>query len=212
MATFIYSGTFKGKPVSGKVSGMAIRPTHIANLIYGDILNSTAKLTSRRNDWDCGQMTEKGAYLFRTMDKAGNVEMRVEFRMERAPVEPEPAKVEPAKPDPRAAFKAAYGEARKRAHNGRFEASISLSVGPYKLTGRAFTGRTLQPAIIRDRSIPGRIASELHWAAYYRGMAAKRLPHAYFAEQGRIDIEGALACIRDARNLRATASAFQAIP
>ncbi len=64
---------------------------------------------------------------------------------------------------------------------------------------------TVQPAIIRDRSIQARIAAELEWARYFR---TRRGPG--FVGNPR-DIDAARACVADARAIRLSASCFQKV-
>lgn len=65
---------------------------------------------------------------------------------------------------------------------------------------------TIQPAIIRDRSIATRIAAELEWSRYFR---TRR-------EYGSIDRQrnhnAARSCIADARAIRLSASKFHEAP
>ena len=201
--TFAYSGTYKGKPVSGTVSAMPISHSQVASVVYAEIIGKAgATLNRRRNDWDCGTTGGGKSTLFRTFDASGKLEMRVEVTRQPNP--------EPVKPDPRKAWKAAYGEARKNAKGQ--EARLRMHRGPFTLTVRAMHGRVIHPAIIRDRSLTARIADALAWAAYYRRVACQRLANSFYAAQGRIDIRGALACVKDCRDIRANASAFHAIP
>lgn len=87
--TFAYSGTYKGKPVSGTVSAMPISHSQVASVVYAEIIGKAgATLDRRRNDWDCGTTGEGKATLFRTFDASGKLEMRVEITRQ---AKPEPA-------------------------------------------------------------------------------------------------------------------------
>lgn len=98
MREFTYSGTYKGKAVSGTVKAMPISESHVASVVYSAIIGKETTLQRRRNDWDCGTMGKGKASLFRTFDGNRNLEMRIEFEMIRPA--PEPAKPEPEKADP----------------------------------------------------------------------------------------------------------------
>ncbi len=77
---FAYSGTYKGKPVSGTVSAMPISYSQVASVVYAEIIGKDgAKLNRRRNDWDCSSMADNKGVLFRTFNAAGELEMRVEI-------------------------------------------------------------------------------------------------------------------------------------
>jgi hypothetical protein len=90
--TFAYSGTFKGKPVSGTVSAMPVSHSQVASVVYAEIIGKAgATLNRRRNDWDCGTTGEGKATLFRTFDASGKLEMRVEITRQ---AKPEPVVVE----------------------------------------------------------------------------------------------------------------------
>ena len=78
--TFAYSGTYKGKPVSGTVSAMPISHSQVASVVYAEIIGKDgATLNRRRNDWDCSSMADGKGALLRTFDAAGDLEMRVEI-------------------------------------------------------------------------------------------------------------------------------------
>lgn len=80
------------------------------------------------------------------------------------------------------------------------------------ITAGRDTGLHIRPAIIRDRSLTSRIDSALYWARLYRLEAAKHLRNgSYFARSAAHSIEAAKASIEEARFIRSTASAFQAL-
>lgn len=95
LVAFSYSGTYKGKPVSGAVSAMPISHSQVASMVYAEIIGKAgATLNRRRNDWDCGTMREGKGVLFRTFDAASQLEMRVEITRQAKPEPVEPVAVE----------------------------------------------------------------------------------------------------------------------
>jgi hypothetical protein len=114
------------------------------------------------------------------------------------------------KPMTRNEWKAAYGKARKAAR-GR-DGLINLGFAYWTMINDQRQGRSLHPAIIRDRSTSSRVADSLAWAAEYRQAAKRYLRSSYHAFQVAAHKAGSRACIAESRQIRASQSAFHTLP